>query len=136
MSPFHRPFASRTAATLWLIGSFTSTATLATPATDAKALYRQELAVCASGASPQGSETCIKEAQAAYAQNRRGGFEDRNENYQRNALGRCDTLSGSDQVACLARVQCESQSTLSGSVNSGGTCRDWVTHSVIEPKKD
>lgn len=78
---------------------------LASPAADAQALLRREMAICNSGASTQGRETCVREAQAAYAQNRRGVLADGDANYQRNARLRCETKTGCERAACLARVK-------------------------------
>lgn len=107
-----------------LLLAVASTGALAAPTTDAQALLRQELAVCFSGASNQGRETCAYEARAAHAQNRRGALDDRDANYLRNAARRCDRLEGADQSACVARMQ--GQGATTGSVSGGGIYRELV----------
>jgi hypothetical protein len=97
----------------------------ATPAADAQAQYRRELAACNSGGSVQGRSTCLREAQAAYAQNRRGDLGDRGANYANNASQRCAALEGSDRSACVTRMQ--GGGTTSGSVAGGGISRELVT---------
>lgn len=77
----------------------------ASPASEAQALLRAEMAVCKSGASPQGRDTCIKEAQAAYAENRRGALADDGADYRRNARLRCEVKTGCERESCMARVQ-------------------------------
>lgn len=113
-----------TSAAAFLISGFASTAALATPAAEAQALMRQELTVCASGASTQSREACVREARAAYAQNRRGALDDRDANYLSNASKRCEALEGSDRAACVSRMQ--GRGTTSGSASTGGIYRELV----------
>jgi hypothetical protein len=95
---------------------------------DAQAVHKSEVAVCASGASRQGRETCMREAEAAYAQNRRGALADRQADYQRNVNQRCDALQGSERTACVARMS--GQGSTSGSVADGGVYRELTTRST------
>jgi hypothetical protein len=96
--------------------------------TDAQAVHKREVAVCASGASRQGRETCMREAEAAFAQNRRGALADRRVDYQRNASQRCEALQGSERTACTARMN--GQGSTSGSVADGGVYRELTTRTV------
>lgn len=78
---------------------------LASPATEAQAVLRAEMAVCKAGASPQGRDTCIYEAQSAYAENRRGTLADDGTDYRRNARLRCEVKTGCERDMCMSRVQ-------------------------------
>ncbi|CAD5365924.1 conserved exported hypothetical protein [Rubrivivax sp. A210] len=121
------------------VGSVAATAALAAPATparasaaaDAQALYRDELAVCRSGASLQGRETCAYEAKSAYEQNRRGALQDRDPSYLRNTSQRCDALAGAERLACTRRMK--GQGSTSGSAATGGIYRELVTRSNEDP---
>lgn len=121
-------------AAVLLIAGVASTAALAAPAGEAKALLRQELAVCASGASIQGEATCVHEARAAYAQNRRGALSDGDANYLSNVEKRCEVLEIADRAACVARIQ--GQGTTTGSVTSGGVYRELVIRDSAGTRSD
>jgi hypothetical protein len=95
---------------------------------EARAVHKREVAVCASGASRQGRETCMREAEAAFAQNRRGALADLQTDYQRNVNQRCDALQGSDRAACISRMS--GQGSTSGSVADGGVYRELTTRST------
>jgi hypothetical protein len=101
-------------------------------ADDAQVRYQQERAMCMSGQSNQDRATCLQEAGAAFAQARREGLDDGPAvQYQRNALQRCEALSGDDRQACVARMQ--GQGTTSGSAAAGGIYRELVTREVVAP---
>jgi hypothetical protein len=104
-----------------------TSAALAANATEADAALRKEMAVCNSGTSPQGRATCVKEAQAAHAENLRGNLDDGDARYRRNARARCDALPGSQRDDCRARMRGEG--TTSGSAAAGGVARELVTTS-------
>ena len=99
----------------------------ATPAAlaDAKARYRQEMALCNSGQSNQDPATCRQEAQHALAAARRGGLDDVPGQYENNAVQRCEALKGADRSDCLARMRGEG--SVEGSVAGGGILRQSVT---------
>ena len=103
----------------------------ARPSADAQAQHRLELAACNSGASPEGRSTCITETQAAYAQEQRGTLNEHDDNYERNAMMRCDALNGSDRHDCIVRIQ--GGGTTSGSVAGGGIFRELVTRTISVP---
>ena len=113
----------------------TSAALLTAPAlakttrdADLQARYKQERAVCTSGQSNQARDTCLREAEAAYAQARRGGLDDGAATYAANQRQRCEALPTADRKACLARM--DGQGSTSGSVAEGGVMRELVT---VEP---
>ncbi len=93
-----------------------------------QARYQQERAACLNGRSNQDRATCLKEAEAAFAEIKRGKLTDDPEANARNARQRCNALPGDDRKACLARI--EGQGTTSGSVAGGGILREMVT---VEP---
>ena len=109
------------------------TAALAVPPTgsvsstelaNALARHRQDLALCNSGQSNQDRPTCLREAEAALMEARRGGLSGGNESYERNALKRCAALPAEQRDACVARMRGEG--TTSGSVAAGGLYRELV----------
>lgn len=77
----------------------------ASPASEAQAVLRAEMAACKAGTSPQGRDTCIYEAQSAYAENRRGTLADDGTDYMRNSRLRCEAMSGCERTVCMSRVQ-------------------------------
>lgn len=100
-------------------------------AADASARYRQERAVCTSGQSNQDRVTCLREAEAAFAEARRGQLKDAAVPYERNATQRCERLPDEDRKACAARMQ--GQGTTRGSAASGGIYRERVTRETVAP---
>jgi len=96
----------------------------------ARARYLAERAVCMNGQSNQSLQTCLREADAAYAQARRADLDDGAADYARNALLRCERLPTGERQACAARMQ--GAGTASGSAASGGIYRELVT---TEPAK-
>ncbi len=118
-----RSFALATAATL--LWSTTALAANAGSLAEAQARYRQDMAVCNSGKSNQPLATCRLEARHALADARRGGLNDAPDQYQQNALRRCDALKGDDRTACEARMRGEG--SVEGSVEGGGILRESVT---------
>jgi hypothetical protein len=94
-------------------------------ASDARARYQQERAICESGQSHQDRATCLREAGAAFEQARSGALDDVQPQYQQNALIRCNPLPPEERAACQARMQ--GQGTTRGSVQEGGIYRELVT---------
>lgn len=92
---------------------------------DARAVYQREVAVCNGPAPNQGRATCLKEANAAYAQNRQGAAANSSADYKGNASRRCDAVPGPDGDACRAMVA--GQGSTSGSVAGGGVLHELVT---------
>jgi hypothetical protein len=109
-------------------GCVLASAALAAEPDSAKAALKREMAVCESGASNQARSVCVREAQAAYAQNRRGGLDAGDADYQRNARLRCEALKGDDRLACDTRMQ--GGGKVSGSVADGGVYRELTTRTT------
>lgn len=96
-----------------------------TPASEAGAGFRQEMAICNSGRSHQDAATCRREARNALAEARRGRLTDATpDTYQSNAQLRCKALEGIDRTACEDRMQ--GKGTMQGSVLGGGILRESV----------
>jgi len=91
----------------------------------AQAIYQQDRAACLSGQTNQDRATCLREAGAALQEARRGGLDDRQGEYERNRLLRCDSQPAEDRQDCVRRMSGEG--TTSGSVAGGGIIRELVT---------
>ena len=96
-----------------LLGATVALAASPDTPSDAQARYRQDMAVCTSGQSNQAIATCRLEATNALAAARRGNLSAAPDQYQQNALLRCDAHQGDDRIACVARILGE------GNVESG-----------------
>ena len=88
---------------------------------DAQARYRQDMAACTSGQTNQDLATCRLEAKNALAAARRGGLSSAPDQYQQNALRRCDAHQGEDRIACQARILGEGN--VESGVEAGGVLR-------------
>lgn len=107
---------------------------LAAPATasaELQARYRQERAACTNGQSNQDRATCLREADAAYAEARKGGLGDGSAPYTANATQRCARLPEADRADCAARMK--GQGSTSGSAATGGIYRELTTREVVLP---
>lgn len=91
----------------------------------AQRIYQQDRAACMSGQTNQDRATCLREAGAALQEARRGGLDDRQAEYDRNRLLRCDSQPAEDRQDCVRRLSGEG--TTSGSVAGGGILRELVT---------
>lgn len=91
----------------------------------AQSIYQQDRAACMSGQTNQDRATCLREAGAALQEARRGGLDDRQGEYERNRLLRCDSQPAEDRQDCVRRMSGEG--TTSGSVAGGGILRELVT---------
>ena len=97
-----------------LLGATAAMAASADTPSDAQTRYRHDMAVCTSGQSNQAIATCRLEATNALAAARRGSLSAAApDQYQENALQRCDAHQGDDRIACVARILGE------GNVESG-----------------
>lgn len=117
--------------TLALLAALVPTSVIAASHVDAAAMrarFEQERDVCNSGRSNQSRATCLREANAAYAEARAGKLDDGAAPYAMNATLRCDALQGDDHRDCLIRMH--GGGTTSGSVAEGGIYRELVTHTV------
>ena len=117
-----RQFTLTTATTLLCA----SAALAASASSEAQARYRQEMAECSQMTSKQAMATCKKEARSALAEARRGGLTEASaDQYQQNALQRCNAHQGDDRTDCEARMGAEGK--VEGSVESGGVLREGET---------
>jgi hypothetical protein len=91
----------------------------------AQANYAREIAVCNSGQSNQTLETCRREAGSALAEAKRGQLNDAPDQYQTNALRRCETHTGDDRQACEARIL--GQGDITSGTQAGGVLRKSIT---------
>ena len=113
-----------------LLCSAAALAAPSTAATEAQARYRQDMAACNSGQTNQDLATCRREAGSALSEARRGRLTDAPNQYQQNALQRCNAHQGEDRLACEARMG--SAGTTEGSAAEGGILRQGV---IITPVK-
>ncbi len=101
----------------------------AAPATaqvsSAEQRYQQERSHCLEGRSHQDRETCLKEAVNARAEARKQPETGTQQDWQRNALARCELVQAKDKDACVALVKGKGQQ--SGSVEGGGVIKEIVT---------
>jgi hypothetical protein len=112
----------------------------AAPNAEALARYKQERAACTQGQTQQSRHDCLREADAAYAEVKRGTLDASGPADARNSLVRCDVHTGDERLACLARMQ--GQGSTSGSAASGGILRESTVRRVgdeppvvVEPKR-
>ncbi|MBA3771440.1 MAG: hypothetical protein H0X13_02795 [Ramlibacter sp.] len=89
--------------------------------------YKQERAHCLSGQSHQDRATCLKEAQAAYQEGRRGALVNRSasSDFSKNAMARCEAQPTADRDACVQRIT--GAGSAQGSVKGGGVIRQTET---------
>jgi hypothetical protein len=130
-----RTYLSRSTLALLMLGAALASASAMAAgkadSADALARYQQERAVCISGQSNQDRATCLREAAAAYAQEKNGGLRDDPAQYKANASKRCERLPDADRRDCMARM--DGQGTTSGSAASGGIYRELVTRETVSP---
>ena len=96
-----------------------------TASTEAQARYQRDLGVCNSGQSNQTDVTCRQEAASALAEAQRGALRNQPDQYQTNALRRCDAHQGDDRVACEARIL--DQGDITRGARAGGVLRQSIT---------
>ena len=119
---------------LWIPCSLLAATALVFGAGRAAAATESEQKFCASRATAEDRKTCLREAAAARAEARRGQLKQRDADYERNAMQRCEALPAADQEACRSRVRGEGH--VSGSVEGGGLYRE--TREIIpaeEPQR-
>ena len=91
---------------------------------DAQATYNRDRAACMRGDTNQDRATCLQEARAALTEARRGGLDNRDADFERNRLLRCDQQPPADRAECVRRMN---EGTTSGSTESGGVLRELRT---------
>lgn len=80
---------------------------------------------CPYGRAHDGSTNCMSRGEFELTRSREAMLAADPGQYIRNALERCDRLTGDDNKDCIARM--DGQGTLSGSVEGGGLFRELVT---------
>lgn len=93
--------------------------------TQAQDRYRSDMAVCNSGQSNQTPATCRQEAASALDQAKSGAIHNDPQQYQNNALKRCEAHQGDDRTACVARIL--GQGDITTGTRAGGVLRESVT---------
>ncbi len=107
---------------------------------DASGDTQREKEACKNNLTQQDYATCMREAINAAAEKRNGKLENYGDQFQANALKRCDALKGEDHIACQARIL--GYGSTSGSIAGGGVMREVETVAlpadagtvIIEPK--
>lgn len=94
-------------------------------ASDARQRHHDERAACASSPAGSDRQACLRDADAAFAQVRRGLPEADAAALAHNASRRCAPLPDADRHDCMARMH--GQGTTRGSVAGGGIYRELVT---------
>ena len=127
-------------AALFSIGAAAQVTPTGDTGIDATGSTRSEQNACMTGRTQQDQETCLREARNAAADKRAGKL-DNSGDLTANALARCGVLTGTDRVACEARVL--GYGGAAGSVAGGGVIKEVEIISVpadpsvpvtIEPK--
>lgn len=100
---------------------------------DASGNYQHEVQSCLSGRTQEDQATCLREARNAQAERQRGDLQMPGQQYQANAMQRCNVLGGEEKAACQARMMGYGET--SGSVAGGGVLRE-VETVVVPPGAD
>lgn len=93
--------------------------------------YEADRQACLNGQTSQTTDACLKEAKAALDERPGSTPSVSTEQLQRNAMARCDALTGDERTACVARIRGEG--TVSGSVGGGGVLREIVITEPVKP---
>jgi hypothetical protein len=93
--------------------------------------YQQERAACLNGQSHQDKATCLREANNARGEAKRGNLNDGATSFEQNAVTRCNVLPAADQQDCIRRAT--GGGATAGSVESGGVYRETRT-TIIDPQ--
>jgi len=94
--------------------------------------YQAERAKCFNGKSTEDRATCLTEANAAFAANKKGKLTVGDAQYQNNAVLRCQALPAADKVDCERRMHGEGH--VSGSAEAGGIFRELEVQTSVTPK--
>jgi hypothetical protein len=130
-SPYFRLAQSAAAFGVAALLSLGASAQIASGTTgiDASGDARSEMNACLTGRTQQDRQTCMIEVRNANAAKRAGKVDNASNDFQANALKRCDVFKGEDLVACQARVV--GYGKTDGSVAGGGAIRQVET--VVVP---
>lgn len=96
------------------------------------AQYQIERAKCFNGKSNEDRATCLIEANAAFAANKKGKLTVADAQYQNNAILRCQALLAADKVDCERRMHGEG--SVSGSAEAGGIFRELEVQVPVTPR--
>jgi len=129
----------RSHGTAWLVAALLAlcSAAQAAPARKVDPLrmqYERERADCITGKTNQPRNVCLREAVAAYALARQGKLVspgDSSDQWQVNALKRCEAQRGEDRTLCERRVR---EGEAVGSVEAGGQLKSLTVRSTDIPK--
>ena len=93
----------------------------------ADAAYQKERTACLDGSTQQGRKTCLREAEAAHLEARRGELQTESaQTLQSNKLKRCVAQPvGEQRTECLRMALGEG--TVEGSVAAGGQIKELIT---------
>jgi hypothetical protein len=97
-------------------------------AAESQAADKPARAGCPYGPSLAGRATCMTKADFDVTQSRQVALDADPAQYLRNALKRCEPLSGDDRQDCVARTN--GKGTTTGSVEGGGIYRELITREV------
>ena len=111
-----------------LLGATAAVAADSNNVADAQSVYQRDRAACLDGGTNQDRATCLKEADAALQETRRGGLDDGRGRLEQNRLLRCEGQPPEDRENCVRRMSGEGST--SGSVETGGIYRELVTPDV------
>jgi len=114
-------------AALFSMGAFAQVTPTGDTGIDATGNTQSERNACMTGRTQQDQATCLREANNAAADKRRGQLTTTGD-LTANALARCGVLSGIDRVACEARVL--GYGGAQGSVAGGGMIKEVEVISV------
>jgi hypothetical protein len=120
-----KSFVSFGIAALLAVTAATAQVASGTTGIDASGSYQQEVNACLTGKTQQDQATCLREARNAQAEKKRGRLDNAGNEFQANAVARCDALTGEDKAACHARMM--GFGSTSGSVEGGGILREVET---------
>jgi hypothetical protein len=128
MTSFRKTLALTTmAAALFSAGALAQVTPKGDTGIDATGSTQSERNACMTGRTQQDQATCLREANNAAADKRKGQL-DSTGNLTANALARCAVLTGTDLVACEARVL--GYGGTEGSVAGGGMIKQVEVISV------
>ncbi len=96
---------------------------LAATDSEIQAQYQNDVARCNAGQTNQDKATCLQEAGAAREEARRHRLTDGNTSFKQNQLDRCKELPADKQADCV-KLMTNPNSTVAGSVDSGGVLRE------------
>jgi len=116
-----------------LLGASAAVAAARDEPSDAQRVYQIDRAACIAGKTHQDRATCLREAAAALQEAKRGRLDDRQAEFERNRLARCDKQPPEDREYCVRRMKGEG--TTSGSVEGGGIYRELAVP-VVPPQRN